>query len=151
MAQSKEEKNAKERERYWKNRDHVREMHSKWHAANRATIKARKKLWHMIPENVIKRRGYDKKKYAKNPLKKLMYNRQLRYGLTEEGHAHLMQMQNKQCAICKKPITVRSPVDHCHTTGRIRGLLCFKCNTGLGMFGDNVELLETVIQYLKGK
>jgi hypothetical protein len=40
-------------------------------------------------------------------------------------------------------------VDHCHTTGKIRGLLCSKCNPALGAFNDNIEILNSAIKYLK--
>jgi hypothetical protein len=45
----------------------------------------------------------------------------------------------------------RLSVDHCHNTGKIRGILCTKCNTGLGSFKDNIELLMNAIKYLKGE
>lgn len=56
--------------------------------------------------------------------------------------------QGNCCAICGK----ESPalhLDHCHDTGEIRGLLCLPCNTGLGMFGDNMESMLKVVSYLK--
>jgi len=40
-------------------------------------------------------------------------------------------------------------LDHCHKTGRIRGVLCNNCNTGLGKFYDDIELLKTAINYLQ--
>jgi len=55
------------------------------------------------------------------------------------------------CVICEKscPSGRRLAVDHEHSTGTIRGLLCINCNKGLGNFKDNIELLEAAIQYLK--
>jgi hypothetical protein len=68
----------------------------------------------------------------------------------------LMLRQNNLCAICGKPETVRHQqgtlrnlaIDHCHATGKVRGLLCSRCNLGLGMFKDEVALLEKTIDYL---
>lgn len=53
-----------------------------------------------------------------------------RYGLTKEQFLELEAKQNGRCAICEKER--RLVVDHCHTTGKVRGLLCTGCNTGLG-------------------
>ncbi len=64
--------------------------------------------------------------------------------------------QGGVCAICGLPETRvvkgklnRLAVDHDHTTGRVRGLLCFRCNTCLGRFEDNVELLRAAEAYLE--
>jgi hypothetical protein len=66
--------------------------------------------------------------------------------------------QNGVCAICRKPETythhmtkkiANMAVDHCHVTGKIRGLLCHKCNHGLGKFGDDVSLLRKALAYLE--
>ena len=53
--------------------------------------------------------------------------------------------QQGKCALCPEPAT---HLDHCHDTGKIRGLLCVKCNSGLGMFKDSVETLKAAIDYL---
>lgn len=72
-----------------------------------------------------------------------------RYRLTVEQRDELFKKQNECCAICKTNQDTRGfSVDHCHKTGKIRGLLCNKCNTGLGMFGDNKENLKQAIEYL---
>src|ERR1700759_155298 len=66
-----------------------------------------------------------------------------RYGLDIEQFANLLDTHSNRCAICGKK-NVRNKelcVDHCHGTGTVRGLLCNNCNTGLGMFMDNPELL----------
>lgn len=54
------------------------------------------------------------------------------------------------CDICQAEPKAhkRHSIDHCHTTGKIRGLLCDECNSGLGMFKDNVELLKLAKAYL---
>lgn len=70
----------------------------------------------------------------------------------------MLEKQRGVCAICFKPSTKLSnnsntfkslSIDHCHTTNKIRGLLCDNCNQGLGCFFDNIELLEFAIIYLK--
>lgn len=69
------------------------------------------------------------------------------HGLTR-GDAQQF-ITGKSCAICES--TERLCVDHCHETGRIRGVLCWSCNVALGHLRDNVELLLTAISYLESK
>lgn len=64
----------------------------------------------------------------------------------------ILEYQDKTCAICQKSTEVLTrslAVDHCHTSNKIRGLLCGKCNTGIGMFDDNIETLSRAISYLE--
>jgi hypothetical protein len=61
--------------------------------------------------------------------------------------------QGGVCAICSAPdesLKKRLCVDHCHTTGAVRGLLCDNCNTALGKFRDNADTLRRAITYLEG-
>lgn len=55
--------------------------------------------------------------------------------------------QDDRCAVCEKKKDIYC-VDHDHITGKIRGLLCRKCNVGLGMFEDNTEVLANAVRYL---
>jgi len=70
-------------------------------------------------------------------------------GLTLAEYTKLYEDQKGVCAICSKaPRTRRLAVDHDHKTGRIRGLLCWKCNNGLGIFLDRVEVLASAVCYI---
>ena len=63
----------------------------------------------------------------------------------------LYKQQEGLCAICHNPLTERglnTHFDHDHTTGKLRGILCSNCNTGLGKFKDNVDFLLSAISYL---
>lgn len=72
------------------------------------------------------------------------------FGLTPEDVKALIAAQDGCCAICRTPLPFEKfCVDHCHTTGKIRGMLCNGCNVGLGMFRDRPELLSKAISYLK--
>lgn len=75
------------------------------------------------------------------------------YGLTPEDYGEMLGEQKGGCSICgtKEPGGARKvfAVDHCHKTGKIRGLLCAVCNLGLGKFKDSPELLYAAIQYLE--
>ena len=80
------------------------------------------------------------------------------YGITLDEYNEILQQQHGVCAICKQPETsvdsrtnqVRNlAVDHCHTTNKVRGLLCNNCNNMLGRSKDNVVILANAIDYLK--
>lgn len=80
------------------------------------------------------------------------------YGITLEEYNLLLKTQNYVCKICHCPETVISSsrnavkylaVDHCHDTGKIRGLLCDRCNHLLGLAKDSPTLLSSAISYLK--
>ena len=82
---------------------------------------------------------------------------QARYGLQPERFLALADRQEWRCAICrtslkaKKGSTYRDrtcAVDHCHSSGAVRGLLCNKCNVGLGSFNDSPEIMRAAIGYL---
>lgn len=77
------------------------------------------------------------------------------YGITIADYEKMLLEQNNRCAICKTD-SPASPdlktsfhVDHCHRTGVVRGLLCFRCNSAIGKLGDDPDLLETAAAYLR--
>lgn len=70
-----------------------------------------------------------------------------KYGLSQEDLEHLEKIY-PSCAICHKEFTKTPSIDHCHSTGKVRGLLCSKCNYGLGHFEDDPKLLHNAIEYL---
>jgi len=75
-----------------------------------------------------------------------------KFGLSIDEYNKILAKQNGVCAICKKPETVdffkNLAVDHCHSTGIIRGLLCNRCNTCIGKFEDKIELFHAAIKYI---
>jgi hypothetical protein len=71
-----------------------------------------------------------------------------RYNITEEEILDLLIEDT--CAICKEKCSGKNKViDHCHSSGKIRGILCRKCNLGLAHFNDNIEIFVNAIKYLK--
>lgn len=76
------------------------------------------------------------------------------YGITQQDYDVMLAEQNNQCAICKatepggKHTSNYFVVDHCHSTGKVRKLLCHHCNTALGLVGDNISILQKMIEYL---
>jgi NAD(P)H-flavin reductase len=75
------------------------------------------------------------------------------YNITTEQYEEMREQQAGSCWICGKHESTehykKLAVDHCHTTGKVRGLLCKGCNHGLGNFNDNPKLLEKAMEYLK--
>lgn len=71
------------------------------------------------------------------------------YGISMAQYLELLEKQNNSCALCGCVPKKHLSVDHDHKTGKVRGLLCLKCNSSLGVFGDNIEGFLKVIDYLK--
>lgn len=74
--------------------------------------------------------------------------------ISKEHYNVLYELQSGKCAICKcdsgsNARGDRLAVDHCHASGHIRGLLCHRCNTAIGLFKDSKENLSAAIEYLK--
>ena len=69
------------------------------------------------------------------------------HGMTRDEYDLLLEQQDGCCAICQKRKTLH--IDHCHTTGEVRGLLCIGCNTALGKLGDDLKGLRAAVAYLE--
>lgn len=100
--------------------------------------------------------SYACKKHANDAAWRLRsphYMRKYLYGLSQEQFEALLATQDGRCAICGSadwPGKHRRPyVDHCHKTGAVRGLLCGKCNNGLGMYDDDPARLRAAADYLE--
>lgn len=75
----------------------------------------------------------------------------LQYGITVETYDQMLAAQGGACAICgAEPQEARLSVDHCHVTGRVRGLLCTRCNRGVGHLRDDPELIRRAAAYIAG-
>jgi hypothetical protein len=119
-----------------------------------------------FPKDKRWRSSYKKDcKLCYNKKRRESYNPDLRridglrqnYGISYEEYYNMYIHQKGCCAICNTPISLhagntkkhKAHVDHCHDTKKIRGLLCTKCNTLLGMANDNVNILESAKLYLE--
>jgi hypothetical protein len=71
-----------------------------------------------------------------------------RYGLSPDDYHKLVRQQGGVCAICRKAGRALE-IDHCHATNMVRRLLCHKCNTGLGQFDDDPDVLRAAAAYLE--
>lgn len=73
------------------------------------------------------------------------------YGITYTDYLNMLKVQGGKCPICDRQFTVslKPNIDHCHVSGRVRGLLCGGCNRGLGQFQDRAYVVERAAAYLK--
>lgn len=124
-----------------------RQTRKAWYEKNKEEVKKRAKDWAVKNKDRVKQsqaKNYSTEKYRK-------YSFKSRYGISTDEYNTFFQKQDGKCKICNITSEKRLYVDHCHTTGKIRGLLCQQCNTGLGMFKDNEDNLMKAIKYLKGE
>lgn len=95
------------------------------------------------------------RKNNKQRVKDKQYSARLKrvYDLDEGTYNKMLIEQDNKCKICSKsPVDYKHQrlcIDHCHTTGKVRGLLCNNCNAALGQVNDSISTLEAAITYLK--
>lgn len=96
-----------------------------------------------------KQRDYWKRK---GPVSQRLRHLKRRYSIGRAEYEALAAAQGNACAICRTVAedTWNMQVDHCHETGKVRGLLCHKCNKGIGLLGDNPERVAAALRYLVG-
>ena len=128
-----EDKKENARQYYINNREKIRKQQIEHHKNNY--------------EKDIERIRKNNKKWYKNNRGKIMKKK---YDLYYEDWLKLWELQDGKCAICEKPFEkpFDACIDHNHKTGKIRGLLCRKCNTGIGFFDDNPILTMRLTKYL---
>jgi hypothetical protein len=100
--------------------------------------------------------AYCNDRYKQNPTRYLDSKRNKKYGLLSTQYKEMLKSQKELCKICLKPETMIQQgtlkslsVDHDHTTRKIRGLLCIRCNSGLGHFNDDPKLLRYAATYIE--
>ncbi len=123
-----------------------------WQKENPIKVAKARNRWRSKPESSAKElaaaRDWQKRhprKVARNSLKQCLKS----YGLSVETFYEMVQQQNGKCYICGTEPRRRLYVDHNHTTGKVRKLLCSPCNSMLGMAKESIENLEKAIQYLR--
>lgn len=102
----------------------------------------------VIPKEIKKRENIKGDKKSNIGKHQIFY----KYGITEEQHLQMYKDQVDKCKICerhKSEFFDRLVIDHCHTSGKVRELLCTRCNLMLGMATDNINILKIAINYLK--
>ena len=126
-----------------KNPEAARESHRKaqlkWRAANREKVRETVRKW--TKNNRDKVNGYRRKQHFK-----------VSYSLTIEQRNAILTSQGNVCACCGSPEPNHKQgwvVDHCHTTGKVRGVLCQPCNLSLGKVRESIPHLKALISYLE--
>lgn len=78
-----------------------------------------------------------------------MYHVKKTYNLDDDEYYAILKAQDNKCACCGEPFQKTPHIDHCKESGDVRGFLCQKCNTGLGLLGDNLKGVRKAIKYLQ--
>ena len=139
----------------YKNIEDERAQKKRWRDANPEKVKRYKKQDYQKHSKRIKKQLEKWRKDNPEKIKQVARKASIKrnHGLSYEDWLQLWENQDGKCAICGKFFITPSNayVDHDHKTDEIRGLLCNKCNWGLGMYDDDPELLMSAIRYLKNK
>ena len=161
---NKEEKRKWNRQYYQDNKEKIALRHKKNHEENRErnnlrtreyyqAHKEKQKIYHK--GNTVKRKAYDKKYYQANKesiIAKNIPRTAKKYGLTTDEYNQMFIDSDNRCSICKMEEENRTlSVDHNHITGKVRGLLCRKCNVGIGALqtDENLNIIKKAIEYLE--
>lgn len=122
------------RKSYRKHHERALEYHRRYREKNSEVIRKRKKEY-----------------AAKHPMRLRAAHLRYKYALTLDDYARMLEEQNRKCAICHhhSPKEKRLAVDHCHDTGKVRGLLCDRCNRALGLLRECPDVLRAGAEYLK--
>lgn len=144
------------KEYYIKNREEILIKAKKRSKENKEKKKEYNKKYRLLNREklIIK----DKKKYIVSKEKNKDRLLKKCFGISLTDYMLMFNNQKGLCKICNNTETAKQvnsdairmlAVDHCHKTGRIRGLLCSRCNLALGQMNDNIEILLSAIEYLK--
>lgn len=137
---------------YLKNQETVKAKSKKWREENPGKGAEYHREW--VKNNPERTRKIKQKWKDQNKDKSRDYQLKNQYGITLDDYCEMKEGQGHTCLICgtsedDERVKRSLVVDHCHTSGEVRGLLCAPCNSGLGFFKDNIEWLERAISYLK--
>lgn len=134
----------------------VSEMTPEQLASKRAYMNARSRLRRRLlsesktaEERAATRRWREAQSAEQRKKRERTYSLKTRYGITLNDFEALLAAQGGGCAICSIKFDDNANVDHCHETGRVRGLLCSACNTAIGRLGDNLDGVMRAVRYLE--
>ena len=145
------------------NKEKIKAKSKAYYEANKEKIKAKRKAYYEAnkektkayyeatkEKRKAKSKAYNEANKEKRKAYNLAYTLKYKYNMTLEERDRMLKKQNTKCKICNIKFSKATPcIDHCHTTNKVRGILCPFCNTGLGYFKDNTESLTNAITYLE--
>ena len=112
-----------------------------------------------LPESSKQKTRDRVRRWAKENPKRVLYldrakNLKKKYGITLDDYEEILKSQDGKCGICKSPESGNKNngmfcVDHDHNINEVRGLLCNKCNSAIGLLGDNLESVKAAVKYLE--
>ena|ERR1700678_3079876 len=130
-----EEKLARRRARYQENKEELRKKSREYWNTHKEKRAEYKKAYYSRPGYSIQAAAYKAKREGHAPA-----------DITPERAAEMRAAQDA-CAICDRKVSL--VFDHCHKTGRVRGLICFMCNSGIGLFRESLDLVSRAKRYLE--
>lgn len=129
---------------YQKNRERILAMNRAWRAEHAEQHMAKAREYHHAHKDEINRRRREQR--AENPARYRQLRHKRLYGLSPAEFAALQEAQGGHCAIC--PASEKLVVDHDHSTGVVRGLLCDPCNQSLGLMQDSPDRFVRAAAYV---
>ena len=130
------------------------EQDKQYYQDHKVQIKAKSAAWRLAHPNYERDRAANVPGVLERRVVNARKTQLAKYGLTLEDYDEMFAAQNGLCAVCGKPPNGNGPskdnlaVDHDHETGEVRGLVCDRCNLGLGHFFDDPDLLIAAAVYL---
>jgi hypothetical protein len=126
-------------------------------------VKTGKRTGNPFPKCKVCRNKINKERKERDPsiYRRIEWPSKLKrlYGITVDQYYSMLESQGGGCAICETKVPSSRKrkyasiemffVDHCHTTGKVRGLLCSRCNRGIGFFDDSIDKLNSAVNYLE--
>ena len=129
----------------------LKSYHKQYYKDNKERIEKYRRQWERNnPEKRSKYNKDHKRKWRKNNPRKALEERIKKYNLSYEDWVRQWTGQDGECAICGQPFDQHSDayVDHNHKTGEVRGLLCNRCNLGIGFLNDDPKITVRATKYL---
>ena len=128
----------------------IKEYKDSYYQRNKEALKAKKKIYYIENRDIILTKSRERAKHRKEQVKD--YQLSYYFGISLDEYNKMFDSQQGCCAICgthQSSLSKSLAVDHDHITGKVRGLLCNKCNAALGLLKDDPEVVKKAAGYLE--